>query len=151
MRKDYELAEVFALTLYHDLSQAELATVIETNLTNEASICATHDFLDANMNMHLAFRIIMGRRTTMSDKDNSLWSDAWGIAKLNHFSTQLIRAAGADKPPSPKWLESQLELAKIDLFDTETGEKLPVERMRQMMGLIDHMDFDGELESEEAR
>ena len=65
-----------------DLTPAELADVRARNVANIGTgICATHDICDANMPMHAAFSIVMGREPdTGSEFDAALWSAAWAVA-----------------------------------------------------------------------
>lgn len=56
------------------------------NETNGPTVCASHDFCDANMSMIEAFEEVLGREGDAgSDDDAALMNDAWDDAKRNGF------------------------------------------------------------------
>ena len=95
------LGERFAALMLECLSKHEIRVVRERNALHAASglsVCATHDFCDANMVMDEAFRLEMGRPFLSdlegdddapipepSDADCRLWGAAWNYAFRHHF------------------------------------------------------------------
>lgn len=77
--------------------EALLAEFIRRNQEHkDDSICASHDFTDANMNMLAAFERVMGREPELEDEaDTALWNDAWDLAKAHDFfvGADFVRAA----------------------------------------------------------
>lgn len=61
----------------------------------EASVCATHDFCDANMIMDEAFRLCGIAEMDPEDFDqNRLWADAWDLAKREGFASDWTLGMG---------------------------------------------------------
>lgn len=81
------LAQAFSDSIKNDLTAAEVAEVIEKNSGPAyRNCCATHDFVDSNMNMLEAFQKVMRRDPDLNDdNDNGLMNRAWGVAKENKF------------------------------------------------------------------
>lgn len=89
------LAGAFAVQLWQDIGAANMAMVKATNATPEFAgdtICASHNYCDANESMADAFREIMGRDilpdddSGMTDADCDLWNRAWSIAKREYLT-----------------------------------------------------------------
>jgi hypothetical protein len=95
------LAGAFADVVHEWTTPAELEEVKRLNRTEYAnsSICATHDFFDANEAMAEAFRRIFGRAIWLpcdveeglcpeneADLDLQLWNAAWDQAKKGWLS-----------------------------------------------------------------
>lgn len=80
-----KLALAFCAILAEHLKPWQLAQVIERNRTEpEASVCHSHDFIDANCTMNAAWCHVMGRSIDLrSATDCTLWSEAWRIAKAH--------------------------------------------------------------------
>lgn len=58
-------------------------------LSTYQGCCASHDFVDANMNMAAAFEKVTGREPqTDSDGDAALWNEAWAIARRGALAEQ---------------------------------------------------------------
>lgn len=90
------LAGAFAIELWQEIGAANLAIVKERNATPAygGTICASHDYCDANMVMDSAFRETIGRdawpegQDAMADADCALWNEAWSIAKRDYLTAQ---------------------------------------------------------------
>jgi hypothetical protein len=81
------LAQRFAEDLRANLTTAEFAEMQRRNAEYGPGICASHDFLDANILMHDAFTAVVGREHDMdSDADNAIWNAAWEIAKPRYLT-----------------------------------------------------------------
>lgn len=85
-----QIADQFAAVLREWLSEKEW---IEMRVRNSeqyysGTICASHDFCDANMAMLEAFKQVTGRDPDLaeSDEDHRLWSEAWRLAKATHLT-----------------------------------------------------------------
>ena len=75
------LAGQFVDVIHEWTTPEEFEQIKQRNRTNDASVCATHDFMDANEAMDEAFRRALGRSYDMeSDADTALWNEAWEIA-----------------------------------------------------------------------
>jgi len=91
------MGELFADLFCEDMSPGVIATVRERNASPRyaGSICATHDFCDANQVMADAFAQTMGRDLIMGDDepgqqdDFRLWGKAWDHAKTHRLSDQV--------------------------------------------------------------
>jgi hypothetical protein len=85
------VARAFAIGLKASLSAEDLAEVVRRNRTADyadASLCASHDFCDANMVMYPAITAVLGRDVlaeTMADDDAAIWNEAWKLAKAFDF------------------------------------------------------------------
>lgn len=89
------LAGAFAVQLWQDIGAANMALVKATNATPEFAgdtICASHNYCDANESMAAAFAEIMGRDilpdddSGMTDADIDLWNAAWSLAKREYLT-----------------------------------------------------------------
>lgn len=83
-----KLANEFSKLLSYELSDIELCEVIAKNDTPEygEGICASHDYLDANEIMSLAFLNVAGKEIDLQNQsDIDLWSESWDLAKQNKF------------------------------------------------------------------
>lgn len=75
-----------------------LAEIVRRNRTEKYadSVCATHDFCDANMLMAAAFSIAWGQPEDVIDVGDeasaAVWSQAWGIAKRAEFNASRCEA-----------------------------------------------------------
>lgn len=90
-----QLATEFACVLLNDLGPEMMSHVIQRNASElyAGSVCASHDFLDANMSM---FKACNGFDPSSSpeeiahgDEWTRLWSEAWLIAKERRFADVL--------------------------------------------------------------
>ena len=81
------LAAVFA-TIIRDWAGDDLPTIVERNKTYPASVCASHDFFDANDAMVEAFERCGLSTDSLADDEVScrLWGAAWTLAKDSGFS-----------------------------------------------------------------
>ena len=84
------LAAAFSQALADNITLAEMDIVRARNLASagrgDPSVCASHDFCDANEVMYHAFYDAMARPwNAESDADNLLVDDAWTVAKANGF------------------------------------------------------------------
>ena len=92
----YTLAGAFCKAIRRQLSPSQLASVVRKNRTTEyRSSCASHDYCDANVLMDAAFKSVLGYAATdtqpevgscMSSEANTLWNQAWNIARQSEFS-----------------------------------------------------------------
>lgn len=84
------LAEEFARTIRRDLSAAQIKKVNAIN-ARDKDYCASHQFIDSNMNMAEAFKTVLARDpdvggdTKASQRDIALWGRAWDIAIAASF------------------------------------------------------------------
>ena len=80
-----KLATEFARLMRRDLTKTQMKKVNTLNAKRK-DICASHDFIDANMTMDEAFKNAVGREpniggdTEDSQADIKLWNDAWQTA-----------------------------------------------------------------------
>lgn len=84
------IATEFSRIIRRDLTEEQLKTVRNLNRRYKPDLCATHDFLDANMSMDEAFRNLLGDniepgRTSLN---RWLWSEAWRQAKQSEFTLE---------------------------------------------------------------
>lgn len=85
------VARAFADIVKRDIRVEELQTVVGRNKVNEPYICASHDFLDANVSMLEAFERTFSLKEeeafelTNTNEGHALWDAAWRIAKRNDF------------------------------------------------------------------
>jgi hypothetical protein len=91
---NYELARRFAANVRAELTEEQLAEVCSRNdLEENASICHSHDFTDANVLMLEAWQSIEDvelEKITHDEKRSALWASAWAIARDNEFDEGLI-------------------------------------------------------------
>lgn len=80
------LAHAFTVRLRDNLTAEEMEEVRVRNrdLYDGTDVCATHDFLDANEVMAVAFKDVVGRDSE-DGEDAQLWNTAWDIAKSREF------------------------------------------------------------------
>ena len=84
------LADEFSQRVRDHLSPEQMQQVLTRNLSGNPSVCATHDFVDANELMAQAFVQVMGREPEASSSlDAELWNCAWSIAKNANFARPL--------------------------------------------------------------
>jgi len=84
-----EIAASFVALLKEELTVTEWDEMRAKNATPEyaGSVCASHDYCDANMVMAPAFADVMGREIELqSEADCTLWGEAWDIAKRDYLS-----------------------------------------------------------------
>lgn len=83
-----QLARVFALALKADLldgSSGNLQEIVDRNSAeSDPLICHSHDFVDANQTMLLAWGILTGEDAEL-DEAMPIMQRAWDIAKANRF------------------------------------------------------------------
>jgi hypothetical protein len=87
------LAAAFAALLYRDLTPVQWAEMRVRNITVGEGVCASHDFLDANMTMHeacesLAIPTVLDCEdgTPAHDAACAVWNAAWDIAKAEYLT-----------------------------------------------------------------
>ena len=89
------LAHRFADNLRRDLTADEWHEMRRRNVTAGHGICASHDFLDANMTMHEAWIATFGDEPSITkesatdaekEADSAFWSRAWDIAKAERLT-----------------------------------------------------------------
>lgn len=81
MQRD-ELAASFVALLKRELTPEEMREVATRNRAYGGDVCASHDFVDANVVMAQAFKETTGNDVNLeSQSDLKLWSDAWSAAK----------------------------------------------------------------------
>jgi len=112
------LARVFAYSVREALGEDRLAMV---NLENETSpfACASHDYIDSNVNMDEAFELVTGSPCDASSQENAdLINAAWDMAKglgfyaLENPAAALYRiavaqwATGEENAALTSWLNS---------------------------------------------
>jgi hypothetical protein len=84
------LVDEFSQRVRDYLSPEQMQQVLTRNLSGSPSVCATHDFCDANELMAQAFVLVMGREPEPSSSlDAELWNCAWSIAKNANFARPL--------------------------------------------------------------
>lgn len=80
-----EVAKEFGRIMCEYLSADEMSELNRLNKDVRSDCCESHDYLDSNMVMHSA----MYRYHTHFDLNepfyNTLWNEAWSLAKLNDF------------------------------------------------------------------
>ncbi len=91
------LAAAFAALLQRDLTPEQWAEMRVKNASAEygEGVCASHDYVDANMTMDSAFRLVVGREamvdadgSPMNDADITLWNEAWGRATSLYLTAE---------------------------------------------------------------
>lgn len=97
------LAREFSAVLQNELHEDDMKQIIIDNiLETDASICHTHDYVDANVVMMTAFQNVIGRPLKFnSDYDFEIINESWELAKSMNFYTnysinpdQLIKDQG---------------------------------------------------------
>lgn len=100
------LAGIFADVVWEWTTPDQWAEMLRRNRTAPAGVCASHDFMDANMAMEAAFKRAFGREPVTNfeteedakaDKplpDLDLWNKAWDHAKAGWLTAQ-----EDEKPP----------------------------------------------------
>ena len=99
MTQAQTLAAEFATRLRWALNADEWAEMCRRNVAEtHSAVCHSHDFCDANLVMDAAFKAVTGASIGereeagnggMTDAEIELWSDAWTIAKRDHFTAPL--------------------------------------------------------------
>jgi len=83
---EVKIAKEFSKLLTKFLSKKNMIHIIELNkVEKHMGVCHSHDFCDSNMFMDQAFQNIHFCQTSFVDRDNEIWSNAWEIARNNHF------------------------------------------------------------------
>ena len=85
-----KLALAFRWGLERELSCDQFAEMRRRNVGNVGdSICASHDFCDANLVMYDAFEAVVGREADLHEKqvDLDLWNAAWNFAKDKYLTS----------------------------------------------------------------
>jgi hypothetical protein len=95
------IAAEFAGMLLEDLGADTLAEIIARNVNYGPSVCASHDFCDANMVMLAAFESLvvaspldLDDGTPEREEADRLWGAAWDVAKASSFASALSAARG---------------------------------------------------------
>lgn len=87
------LAMAFANKVREWASPAQFEEIRERNRTYEQGICASHDFMDANVAMFEAFKETFDREPQicagdpLHEQDMLLWNRAWEIAKAEQLTS----------------------------------------------------------------
>lgn len=94
------LAEEFAARLFVSIGAKDFDEVIRRNKEHAYDrACASHDFCDANMVMLDAVQALAPEVDVddilQGDEWNSLWNEAWDIAKASGFSDFLSSSTPA--------------------------------------------------------
>lgn len=87
------VADAFAAVLKDWLTPAEWEEMRERNAAETSPlVCHSHDHCDANMAMDAAIRDLTGiTEINVEDPDiNSLWNDAWTLAKAKHLTAPKV-------------------------------------------------------------
>ena len=86
------IAEAFSEVLRQRLSKDEFSEMKQLNETDPdggSSICASHEFCDANIAMDTAFTQVTGREAdACSEEDAAICSDAWELARILYIGHQ---------------------------------------------------------------
>ena len=86
-----KIAIAFSREIRDCTTESQLAEINRRNASEEWG-CATHDFMDANEQMHAAFIRATGRDPLgehgMTDSDIRLWNEAWEIARAARFTLE---------------------------------------------------------------
>lgn len=87
------LGQTFANACFKSFSDEQMSQIRSRNASQAyaGSVCATHDFADANEIMAEAFETVMGRSLLAEDRepdeaDVLLWGSAWDHAKETRLS-----------------------------------------------------------------
>lgn len=117
------LAGKFAELVADDLTAAEWLDMRYRNRAYAGqSVCASHEFRDANMTMAEAFESVMGRSilpdddSGMAEADCVLWGAAWNVA-TPHYLTSDIEGARFDV-----WRLTGRDEESLAAAGVETGE-----------------------------
>jgi len=94
----YKVAAEFAKQMHADLNPTQMETVIKRNKTDEyKNACASHDFIDANMTMDAAMRLMIPDYTgEPNQEETDIWNLAWDVAKGRDFDVEKLQEL-ADK------------------------------------------------------
>lgn len=91
------LADRFVTELRSEITAEDFLEVCRRNSdpTQPKGVCASHDFCDANMTMHRAFEIVIGREpiideTAIGQADTALWNAAWDYAHATKLSGRRV-------------------------------------------------------------
>lgn len=95
-----KLADEFSRLVRDALTYDQVSEVLRRNTYYLTGVCATHDFLDANIQMAEAFELVTGRESEpASDVDAALWRAAWALAKNAGFPRKLELIENAEGIP----------------------------------------------------
>lgn len=85
-----EIARAFAASLVEGLGQATVREINARNaIEDHPSVCHTHDFCDANVDMWNAFEHTLHREPDVdSESDADIWNQAWAFARAHNFFTE---------------------------------------------------------------
>lgn len=85
-----KLAAEFSRIVRRDLTKQEMAEVVKRNRSAKyarTGMCATHEFMDANMTMDEAWRKMFGHGINLDDAHQvGLWNAAWDVARKSKFT-----------------------------------------------------------------
>jgi hypothetical protein len=85
------IADKFRENIAQELGKGEREHIDKTNAyyrSIDEKICATHDFLDANVPMSEAFKSVTGREIELQNQEDvHLWNRAWKTASINGFAS----------------------------------------------------------------
>lgn len=95
------LANAFVAVLRTWLTPEQMAQVKRRNALRDSDfVCHSHDFCDANMAMHEAFKQVVGRDPTdyleknpegsMDELDVAIWNAAWDYASRNFLTERFL-------------------------------------------------------------
>jgi hypothetical protein len=85
------LARAFANALADELEPADWDAMLAKNATPAyaGSVCASHEYCDANEPMSRAFFLIFGREADPSrETDSAAWNAAWALAKTDYLTAR---------------------------------------------------------------
>jgi hypothetical protein len=84
------LADAFSRLIRRDIPATTLCEVLRLNATADYTYCcATHNYIDANMQMLEAFIAVIGHDPAPdSEADTALMNSAWAIARSSGFQTR---------------------------------------------------------------
>jgi hypothetical protein len=89
------LAWEFSDVLHYELSEEELEEAVRLNAEEPegSGVCHTHDHIDANEAMIVAFTVVVGREPfnieRENDPDMDLINAAWSLASSKGFNTSV--------------------------------------------------------------
>lgn len=83
----WHLARIFRECIRAEADDATLDAIDHINAIRDDGSCATHDCMDANEIMDVAFHAAFGRECDpSSDTDLYLWDAAWTLARESGFA-----------------------------------------------------------------
>lgn len=116
------VANAFISGVLDVLNDEEVALMVERNRSETLeSVCHSHDFVDANMYMDVAFRQVMGVglfdgkvNGEIDERKIALWNEAWDLAREAEFDAKRVgqqRRSTARRRKNPRDGRDRLERA----------------------------------------